>query len=177
MTQPDYKFYKKKILKYLVGNYVIAKTKKSYVSSIINGKYKIVTKDGSEQIPASILLDNIKKIFGVDDAAAIKKILRYWSKNKLSSKNWLDWCIDSSGGLVNMPYVIQELPQIVEWDHFTPSVRVLSRYGQVNLNQRYYSTIDAARLEEEVLEFNIKIKPIAPVQHIDLKITINNEQT
>jgi hypothetical protein len=177
MTQPDYKFYKKKILKYLVGNYVIVKTKKTYIS-IINPKYKIFTKDGGEQIPASILLDNIKKIFGIDDSetATVKKIIRYWSKNKLNNKNWFIWRINSSGGLVNMPYVIQDLPPIV-WDHFTPNVSVSSRYAQVNLNQRYYSTIDAARLEEEVLEFNIKIKPIAPVQHIDVNITMNNEQT
>jgi hypothetical protein len=172
MTQPDYKFYKNKIFKYLVNNYVIVKNKLSY-TSLIKAKYKIVSKDNNDEIPAIILLDDIKNIFGVDDTEAIKKILRYWSKNKLSEKNWFKWRLKTP----SMDFMYQPR-QIVGWDHnidFNPRIGISSRYSSVNLNERLYCGIDVSRPVEDLQIIDVRIRPIVPVQHIDLNITINNE--
>jgi hypothetical protein len=192
MTQPDYKFYKKKILKYLDTNYVIAKRKsyvykkndpfhKLYIKT--SAKYRIFTKEDNQEVSASILLDGIKQIFDIDDTTTIKKILKYWSKNRLTKRNWLKWEMElPSGTLFYMDYVYQQPPQIQlgNWDHnvdFNPRVSVSSRYAKVKVNERYYSRFDVARPDEESHQIDVKIKPITPVQRIDLNITINNEQT
>jgi hypothetical protein len=191
MTQPDYKFYKKKILKYLDTNYVIAKRKsivykknakhKLYIKTI--AKYRIFTKEDNQEVSASILLDGIKQIFDIDDTITIKKILKYWSKNRLTKRNWLKWEMElPSGTLFYMDYVYQQPSQIQlgNWDHnvdFNPRVGISSRYEEANLNERYYTRSDVARPDEESHQIDVKIKPITPVQHIDVNITMNNEQT
>ena len=180
MTQANYKFYKKKILKYLNCNYFI---RKNFNVGLIQAKYIILTKDRGKQIPASILLDNIKQIFDIDDAPAIKKILKYWSKNRLTKRNWLKWEMKlPSGTLYYMDFVYQQPTQIQlgNWDHnidFNPRVSISSRYAEANVNERYYTRFDVANPDEESQQIDIKIKPIVPVRHIDVNITMNNEQT
>jgi hypothetical protein len=191
MTQANYKFYKKKIFKYLDGNYVIAKRKsyvykknakhKLYIKT--SAKYRIFTKEDNQDVSASILLDGIKQIFDIDDAPAIKKILKYWSKNRLTQRHWLIWQMEMpSGTLHYMDFVYQQPTQIQlgNWDHnvdFNPRVGISSRYAEVKINERYYTRNAIANPDEESQQIDIKIKPITPVQHIDLKITMNNEQT
>jgi hypothetical protein len=85
MTQPDYKFYKKKILKFLVSHYTISKNK-FYRNSPITPKYKIINKDTNEQIPVKFLLEDIKKIFVVDCEIGLKKYLNIGQKIKSRKK-------------------------------------------------------------------------------------------
>jgi hypothetical protein len=83
-----------------------------------------------------------------------------------------------SGQLFYLDYIYQE--NTIQWDHnidFNPRIGISSRYATTKINERFYGSIDVAKPVEELQTIDIKIKPIVPVQHIELKITIKNEQT
>ncbi len=94
MIEPNYRFYKKKILKYLVGGYILSRNKKSP-----SPKYVIQKLDGGF-IPPKVLLDEIKKIFDLDDEKSLKQIINVWSKNRLSKKNWERFVLKSPTGMI-----------------------------------------------------------------------------
>ena len=153
MEQKKYVFYKKIMVKYLSNNYVVVKNERPTT------KYKIVTKIDNVKTTPDTILNELKKIFNVEDDKSLKKIINFWSKRKLTKKNW-SWEFNfslPSGILSYMDFVYptQEVP-------FEPRLSVSSRYSSRNIDDQSYMTIN--------------IRPPVPPKHIELDININNEK-
>jgi hypothetical protein len=154
MEQKKYVFYKKIMVRYLSNNYVVVKNE-----TPTETKYKIVTKVDNVKTAPETILNELKKIFNLEDDKSLKKIINFWSKRKLTKKNW-SWEFNlslPSGLLFYMDFVCptQEVP-------FEPRLSLSSRYSSKKVSDKSYITIN--------------IQPHVPPKHIELDININNEK-
>jgi len=141
MIQSEYKYYKKIILKFLTTNFKVVRNK-TYLSP----KYTIKSLT-NEEVNVKTLIAEIKKVFNINEEDTIKKIIRVWSRKKITKKNWDVWYIETklpSGLLYYMDFVYQQ-PQQINWEHnvdFNPRMGLAERYGNRPVNPNFYGVID-----------------------------------
>lgn len=102
----------------------------------------VLYKDSRERINSGELIDELITIFSLHKEVVIF-LVKEWVHRFYPKVDLTDYFNYGLGGYVNVPYVIENVPALIEFtEDFQPRQAIASRYAQVEVNPNFYGLIN-----------------------------------